>query len=160
METNNIYNKSNNINNTNNKKFNLALIQMKAIKDKAHNLARAAQFIEAAVKLHNANIVILPEFFNTPLGLKPEEFKTFVESEEDSKTISFLSSIAKQYSIYLIGGSIPVYFNNDSSKVYNTTFCFDKFNEKKSRFSKNSFIRCRYSRKNNLSRVKKDNCWK
>jgi len=118
------------------KKFNLALIQIKSLSNKKTNLERAEEFIDAAVKLYKANIVVLPEFFNTPLGTKPDDFKNFVESEDDSETITMLSKLAKKHSIYLIGGSIPIYFNNDSSKIYNTTFCFDKNGEKKTKFSK------------------------
>ncbi len=117
-------------------KFNLSLIQLLATNDKQVNLIRAADFISASVKLHNANMIVLPEFFNTPLGLKTEEFKKFVESEDDSETIKFLSDQAKKHNIYIIGGSIPIYFNNDPTKVYNTTFCFDRNGEKKSKFSK------------------------
>jgi len=127
---------SNNKPNNKSKKFNLALIQIKAVNNKQLNLSRAADFISAAVKLHNANIIVLPEFFNTPLGLKGEEFAKYVESADDSETIRFLSLQAQQHGIYLIGGSIPVYLNNDQSKVYNTTFCFDKTGVLKTKFSK------------------------
>lgn len=118
------------------KPFNLALIQMKALPDKEKNLQRAEEFITGAMNLYKPDVIILPEFFQTPLGLKPEIFETFIEDSENSPTLKLLSSLAKKHQIYLIGGSIPIYFKSDKTKTYNTTFCFDKNGEIKTVFSK------------------------
>jgi omega-amidase len=121
---------------TNINNFNLALIQMKVISNKQKNLERAKELTTSAVKNYNAQVVVLPEFFNTPLGLKLEEFKTFVEKVEDSETLKFLGQLAKELDIYIIGGSIPVYYGDDKEKIYNTTFCFNRKGIKITEFDK------------------------
>lgn len=118
------------------RKFTLALCQIKALAEKSKNLERARAFIESAVYLHKADIIVLPEFFNTPLGLGLQEFKKYVENEKDSESLKILQTLAKVHNVYIIGGSIPVYFNDDPEKIYNTTFCLDRNGDIKSKFSK------------------------
>ncbi|KAL5500281.1 hypothetical protein EMCRGX_G011813 [Ephydatia muelleri] len=99
------------------RKFRVALIQLAVGKDKASNLQRAGQLIrEAAGK--GANIIALPECFNCPYGNK--YFPEYAESIPGAST-NLLSSIAKDCSIYLIGGSIP---ERDGDKLYNTCTVF------------------------------------
>lgn len=51
------------------KKFKIGLCQLKTISDKKKNLVRAAQLVkEAASK--GADIIMLPEIFNTPYTKK------------------------------------------------------------------------------------------
>lgn len=114
--------------------FIVNLIQMKVIKDKSANLTRAQEMIETAVKLYKPQIVILPEFFTTPIS--SPSYKEYAENEDNSETLKLLQSIAKQNKIYLVGGSFPSYYNNDDSKIYNTCFCIDKFGEVKTVFRK------------------------
>jgi omega-amidase len=117
------------------KSFIIALIQMKVTKDKEVNLNRAQDLVEAAVKLHKPQIVILPEFFTTPIN--SPQYKNYAENESDSKTLNVLKNLAKEYSIYLIGGSFPSYINDEGdSKIYNTCFCIDKTGEIKTVFRK------------------------
>jgi omega-amidase len=114
--------------------FLISLIQMKVTKDKTANLKRAQDMIEISIKLHDPKIVILPEFFTTPIN--SPNYKEYAEDAANSKTIKLLQSLAKQNQIYIIGGSFPTYFNNDDSKIYNTCFCIDKTGEVKTAFKK------------------------
>jgi omega-amidase len=112
----------------------IALIQMKVVKDKDANLLRAGQLIDSAVKLYRPKLVVLPEFFQTPIN--SPQFSEYVEEEENSQTLKFLQEKAKQHSIFLVGGSFPVCKSEDSSKVYNTCFCIDDEGMLKTTFRK------------------------
>ena len=91
---------------------------MKTCEDKDTNINIAKKGIEECVK-KGAEIIILPEIFNSPYDSK--KFREYSE-EKKGKTWSFLSNISKQKKIILIGGSIPEY---DNDKVYNTSFIFN-----------------------------------
>lgn len=99
--------------------FQLALCQMKVTMDKKQNLAAAESMIrEAAAK--GARVVALPEMFNCPYSNK--FFREYAE-EESGETTQFLSSLAKELEIYLVGGSVP---ELENGLVYNTSYSFDK----------------------------------
>lgn len=99
--------------------FQIALCQMKVTTDKQQNLFRAGFMIrEAAGK--GAQIVALPEMFNCPYTHK--YFKDFAEVET-GETVQFLSGLAAELGIYLVGGTIP---ELAGEKVYNTSFSFDR----------------------------------
>lgn len=100
-------------------KFQLALCQMKVTMDKRQNLTSAETMIrEAAEK--GSGVVALPEMFNCPYSNK--YFREYAE-EEGGETFRFLSSLAEELKIYLIGGSIPELADGN---VYNTSYSFDK----------------------------------
>lgn len=104
------------------KNFKLALCQFAGGMDKAQNLLKAEQMIESAVA-SNAQVVILPECFNSPYSTK--YFESYSESLSDPQavTINFLKYISSKHNIYLIGGSIP---ERDGDRIYNTSLCFNK----------------------------------
>lgn len=119
-----------------NQLLEIVLIQLKVTNDKATNLKRAEEMIDSAVKLYSPKIVVLPEYFNTPASLK--NLENFVEDGDnfESDSIKLLTSTAKKHSVYIVGGSMPVYFKSDKSKVYNTCYCVDKSGQIKTIFSK------------------------
>lgn len=102
--------------------FRLALCQMKIVLEKAQNLSAAEAMIREAAG-NGADMIALPEMFNCPYSNK--YFRAYAE-EESGETVRFLSSLAKELGIYLIGGSIP---ELDNGNVYNTSFCFNKEGE-------------------------------
>ena len=91
---------------------------MKTSENKDLNISTAKEGIEQVVK-KGAQIVILPEIFNAPYDTK--KFREYSE-EKNGKTWTFLSTMAKNNKIYLIGGSIP---ERENDKIYNTSFIFD-----------------------------------
>ena len=99
--------------------FQLALCQMKVGMDKKKNLSTAEAMVRKAAE-RGAKVVALPEMFNCPYSNK--YFREYAEGEK-GETVRFLSSLAKELKIYLIGGSIP---ELDQDHVYNTSFSFDK----------------------------------
>ncbi|KAL1921798.1 uncharacterized protein VTP21DRAFT_10440 [Calcarisporiella thermophila] len=99
--------------------FKLALAQLFVTQDKQANLTGASRLIvEAAIK--GANIVVLPECFICPFS--PSNFARFAEQIPGGETYEFLSGYAKEYRVYLIGGSIPE--RGESGKLYDTCCVF------------------------------------
>ncbi|XP_026702728.1 omega-amidase NIT2, partial [Athene cunicularia] len=97
--------------------FRLALIQLHVSAVKSENLQRACGLVrEASAK--GAKVVALPECFNSPYGT--QYFKEYAEKIPGESTQK-LSEVAKECSIYLIGGSIP---EEDDGKLYNTCAVF------------------------------------
>ncbi|XP_033067372.1 omega-amidase NIT2 isoform X2 [Trachypithecus francoisi] len=97
--------------------FRMALIQLQISSIKSDNVTRACSFIREAAT-QGAKIVSLPECFNSPYGTKYfPEYAEKIPGESTQK----LSEVAKECSIYLIGGSIP---EEDAGKLYNTCAVF------------------------------------
>ncbi|EPS40413.1 hypothetical protein H072_5772 [Dactylellina haptotyla CBS 200.50] len=108
--------------------FKIALVQLAAGPDKAANLAHAKTKVLEAAKA-GANVIVLPECFNSPYGTN--YFPQYAESltaPNSSPSFSTLSSIAKETSTYLIGGSIPEVDPN-TQKLYNTSLVFSPMGE-------------------------------
>ena len=96
----------------------IGIVQMQTCENKDTNITIAEKGIKECVK-KGAEIVILPEIFNSPYDTK--KFRSYSEPK-GGKTYTFLSNIAKENKIILIGGSIPEIEKNN---VYNTSFIFD-----------------------------------
>lgn len=94
--------------------FRAALVQSRVGKDRTKNLENAARLI-AEAKKGGANLVALPECFNSPYGTK--FFNEYAESIPNGPTCEMLSKAAKEHSIYLVGGTFPEIEND---KFYNT----------------------------------------
>lgn len=99
--------------------FRLALCQMMGDMKKEKSLNKAETMIREAAK-NGANVIALPEMFNCPYA--NEYFRVNAE-EEGGQTSKFLSLLAKELGIYLIGGSIP---ELSGDQVYNTSYSFDR----------------------------------
>ncbi|KAJ1326527.1 omega-amidase [Microdochium nivale] len=95
------------------KPVRLACIQLASGADKAANLAHARdKVLEASRAPHSADIVVLPECFNSPYGCDyfPSYAETLLPSpptREQSPSFHALSEMAREAGVYLIGGSIP-----------------------------------------------------
>lgn len=93
----------------------LALQMSSEIGDKEANFAKIATLIDKNI-WQNPDIVIMPEVWT--VGWKPSVFKESAEELENSKTINFLSDIAKKHNTNILGGSFITHKNDD--KYYNT----------------------------------------
>ncbi len=102
--------------------FQLALCQIKVAMEKKRNLAAAESMIREAAK-KGAEVIALPEMFNCPYS--NQYFREYAEDEQ-GETVQYLSSLARELRIYLVGGSIP---ELDDGKVYNTCFSFNRQGE-------------------------------
>ena len=99
-------------------KIQIAVCQMNVSHDKKTNLSKAKSMITNAVAA-GSQIAVLPEMFNCPY--ENSFFEKFAE-EFPGQTTNFISSLAKDLSIYIIGGSIP---EKESGKIYNTSYTFN-----------------------------------
>ncbi|KAJ3182627.1 hypothetical protein HDU87_007965 [Geranomyces variabilis] len=100
-------------------KFKIALVQLRVSVQKDANLLRArSQVLEAA--RHGANVVVLPECFNSPYGTA--HFPAYAEPLA-GPTCTALSQIAKDAGVHLIGGSFPEL--GEGGKLFNTSTVWD-----------------------------------
>jgi len=99
-------------------KFRLALVQLAVGANKTENLSRAEVFVRKAAKEGGAQVVALPECFNSPYGT--QYFNEYAEdlSSGSSQSLDILKKMAKENSIHLIGGSIP---EREGEKLFNTS---------------------------------------
>uniref|UniRef100_H2YHE9 omega-amidase n=1 Tax=Ciona savignyi TaxID=51511 RepID=H2YHE9_CIOSA len=100
----------------------LALVQMAVGSNKLENVKRACNLVkDAAAK--GANLVALPECFNSPYGTK--YFQEYSEPVP-GPTTNLLAEVAKECNIYLVGGSIP---ESENGSLYNTCSVFSPSGE-------------------------------
>lgn len=109
------------------KSLKLALVQLAAGSDKSKNLSHARDLVLKAAS-NGAELVVLPECFNSPYGVK--YFAKYAETllpspptQQQSPSFHALSDMAKEAKAYLVGGSIPEY-SEDTKKYYNTNLTF------------------------------------
>lgn len=101
-------------------KIKIAAIQMSTVADKMENVRTVKTYLEK-IKDENPDLVILPEMFCCPY--QTENFPIYAE-KEGGPVWQQLSGYAKQYGIYLIGGSMPE--KDAEGNVYNTSYIFDR----------------------------------
>jgi len=97
----------------------IALLQTPVSDNKEDNLSTAEKYIKSAAG-QGADLTVLPEMFCCTYANE-----SFVKNAEpvSGKIWSFLSETAKEYNLYLVGGSIPELEND---RIYNTSFVFDR----------------------------------
>lgn len=101
-------------------KIKVAALQMPTVHDKMENVKAVGSYLEQ-LKDENLDVVVLPEMFCCPY--QTANFPLYAE-EEGGPVWKQLSSYAKKYGIYLIGGSMPE--RNQQGKIYNTSYVFDR----------------------------------
>lgn len=100
-------------------KFKMALCQMIGSVDKEESKGKAEKMVKQAAS-EGAQVIALPEMWSCPYS--NDYFREYAEPA-DGETVAFLSDLARENHIYLVGGSIP---ELEDGKVYNTSFCFDR----------------------------------
>ena len=101
-------------------KIKIALCQMNVVDNKQENISKATSMINEAASF-DSDFVVLPEMFNCPYS--NDKFVEYAEEESSSPTLDKISKLAKKYEIYILSGSIP---EKENSKIYNTSYLFDK----------------------------------
>ena len=101
------------------KPFKLSVCQMKVMDVKRENLEKAETMIREAVTVEKADVVVLPEIFNSPYDI--EVMKEMAEPEDGPST-HLLSSLAMELGIYLVGGSIA---EKAGDRIFNTSYTYN-----------------------------------
>lgn len=99
--------------------FKIALCQIAGSDDKKLNKTKAEKYVREAAA-GGADIVSLPEMWLCPYS--NSYFRKFAEPA-DGEAVTFMSELAGELGIYLVGGTIP---ELEGDNVYNTSFCFDR----------------------------------
>lgn len=107
-------------------KYKAAVVQMDTGKDKQENLYKIKHFVEEAV-LSGASLVCFPEMVN----IQDASLSHLERAERltDSRTIGYVSELAKKYGIFICLGTILEWVQDkesqaDMEKVYNTSVLF------------------------------------
>lgn len=111
----------------------VAGIQMASSPQVASNLTEAERLIAIAVE-QGAKIVVLPEYFCI-MGTKDIDKVAVREKVGDGKIQKFLSKMAREYEIWLIGGTIPLVCNYPN-KVRNSCLVYNDIGEQVARYDK------------------------
>jgi nitrilase len=114
----------------------LAAVQMISGPVVAENLVTAGRLIEEAVK-GGAQLVALPEYF--PL-IGASDADRLLAREHDAiaergPIQEFLAAAAKQYGVWLVGGSLPI-MATDRQKMRNSSLVFDPHGQRVARYDK------------------------
>ncbi|XP_061720199.1 omega-amidase NIT2 isoform X1 [Cydia pomonella] len=97
----------------------IALVQLAVGPDKSKNIARAVEEIHRA-KQAGAQLVALPECFNSPYGTK--FFDQYAEEVPMGETSRALSKAAAEAGVCVVGGTVP---ERCGEKLYNTCTVWD-----------------------------------
>jgi deaminated glutathione amidase len=111
----------------------VAGIQMASSPQVASNLIEAERLIALAVE-QGAKIVVLPEYFCI-MGIKDIDKVAVREKFGDGPIQRFLSKMAKEYEIWLIGGTIPL-VSNFPNKVRNSCLVYNDKGVQVARYDK------------------------
>lgn len=98
------------------KTFKIASCQMDVVDNKSANINHAIELIKIASSNH-ADIVTLPEMFNTPYD--NNKFIENAEDEDESPTLDAMCQVAQDENIYLQCGSIA---EKEEDDIYNTAY--------------------------------------
>ena len=117
----------------NTSELNMASIQMVSTPSLSENLEVAARLIKAAAD-SGAQLAVLPEYFCL-MGLKDSDKVNVREAAGSGAIQERLTAMAKDNSIYLVAGSIPLEAK-ESNKVLNTSLVFDPKGKQIARYDK------------------------
>ena len=115
------------------KKITIAAIQMVSSPDPSENIRAAAMRIDQAAQA-GASVVLLPEYWPL-LGHTESDKLAHAEQAGDGPLQQFMSSIAKQHGLWLIGGTIPL-VSSEPGKVLNTLLAFGPDGKLAARYDK------------------------
>ena len=111
----------------------IAAIQMSSSDNVDENLSQAEQLISKASS-QGALLVVLPEMFAI-MGKTPTDKVDVAEEYGNGKIQSFLSRCAKQYNIWIVGGTIPLQCE-DKNKVRAACIVYDSTGKSVARYDK------------------------
>ncbi len=115
------------------KKITVAAIQMVSTPNPAENRQAVAARIDEAAQA-GASMVLLPEYWPL-LGMTDTDKLSHAEQPGDGPLQQFMSSMAKQHRLWLVGGTIPL-ASPEPGKVLNTLLVYGPDGELAARYDK------------------------
>ena len=116
-----------------NELIKIAAIQMASGPSVAANLSEAERLIGVAAN-QGSKLAVLPEYFAI-MGMKETDKVAVREKEGQGPIQNFLSKMAKDHGIWIIGGSIPL-VSNFPNKVRNSCLVYDNKGKQVARYDK------------------------
>ena len=116
----------------------IAALQMVSSPSVATNLETARQLISQAADA-GAELVVLPEYFCL-LGFKDTDKLAITEPPNGGPLQDFLSQCARDFKLWLVGGTIPL-ATDMPGKVYNSTLVYNPAGECVARYDKMHLFR-------------------
>lgn len=110
-----------------------AAIQMASSPSISSNLLQAGKLIGEAAKA-DAKLIALPENFAI-MGVDEFDKVKVREKEGEGQIQDFLSAVAKKYSVWIVGGTIPLVANDDN-KVRAACLVYNEQGERVARYDK------------------------
>lgn len=111
----------------------VAGIQMASSPHVGSNLTEAERLITIAVE-QGAKLIVLPEYF-CMMGSKDIEKVAIRETPDDGPIQRFLSKMAREFEVWLIGGTVPL-TSNYPNKVRNSCLVYNDKGEQVARYDK------------------------
>ncbi|KAI8616385.1 carbon-nitrogen hydrolase [Chytriomyces sp. MP71] len=103
----------------------------------AANCAKVRALVAEVVRDHGAQTVVLPEYWAT-LGMK-DVANTVAESDEQTgrrELQDFMSAMAREHGVTVVGGTIPMQSSPTSAKYRNSLLVFDREGRRIARYDK------------------------
>jgi nitrilase len=111
----------------------VAAIQMVSTPSVPENIATARALVAEAAA-GGATLVTLPEYWPI-MGLKDTDKVSHAEAPGDGPIQNFMAQAAKEFGIWLIGGTLPL-VSNDAGRVMNTTLVYNPEGQPVGRYDK------------------------
>jgi predicted amidohydrolase len=111
----------------------IAAVQMVSTPSVEENIATAQRLIGAAAD-QGAQMVLLPEYWAI-MGMREADKIAHGELTDDGPIQRFMSGIARQRGLWLIGGTLPMVADH-ADKVRNTTMVYNPDGERVGRYDK------------------------
>lgn len=111
-------------------RIKVAALQLPVSDDKQENVNRVGVYLER-LKAEKPDFVILPEMFCCPY--QTDSFPLYAE-EEGGQVYKQLSAFAREYNIYLVGGTMPEC--DEKGNIYNTCYIFDRLGRRIGKYRK------------------------
>jgi predicted amidohydrolase len=111
----------------------VAAIQMCSSCNVTENLEHTGKLISAAAS-NGAKLVVLPEMFSI-MGTQAEDKVKLQERYGEGKIQDFLAKSAKQYKLWIVGGTIPI-TSEDPNRVHAACILYNDQGESVARYDK------------------------
>lgn len=105
-------------------KINVLALQMESvISDKYSNFEKVIDFVHRKIT-KDTDVLVLPELWT--VGWACDEFVKNAESVDSGETVEFLSELAQQYNVNILGGS---FIEDSGTNLFNTCPVFNRTGE-------------------------------